>query len=305
MSRPTRSSALALFVALTVAPVLAASGCKKGADSVGPDGAGTGTGEVAGGVDIRYKAAAFKLKQDSKFQLKITSPQGVDEASLDVTGLLDVSDAGGGKLKVAFSVAEVRAVNLTGNMQPKPKEGEAPIDPKAALLGAKGAEIVDLKGDTDKEATKALPETAANKDLKGAEALGAGLASSFLGLPPQLPKQPLVEGTPVKTSKQEKQPTPIGMELDMDTSTTFTLVKIDSSSGKRIAEIKFESESSGAREEGKMMISAEVASEGTLLFDLDAQLPVSLTLGSTYSMSFGTQGEAEFRTAIESTFTPA
>jgi hypothetical protein len=301
MTRPTRVLALLLaFTALSLAPV----GCKKGADSVGPDGGG-GSGEVAGGIDVRYKSAAFKLKQDSKFALKITSPQGVDEASLDVSGLLDVTPSGADKLKVAFAVTEVRAVNLSGNMQPKPKEGEAPIDPKAALLKATGAEIVDLKGDVDKDATKALPETAAAKDKKGAEALGAGLASSFLGLPPQLPKQALAEGTPVKVSKQEKQPTPIGMELDMDSSTTFTLVKVDSSSGKRVAEIKFESESSGAREEGKMMISAEVASEGTLWFNLDDQLPTALKLTSTYSMSFGTEGEAEFRTSLESNFAPA
>lgn len=300
-SRLTRS--LALLAALTVAPALASTGCKKGADTAGPGGGGGG--EVAGGIDIRYKAGAFKLKQDAKFQLKISSPQGVQEAAIDLTGLLDVTEAGAGKLKVAFSVAEVRDVKLSDNFMPKPKEGEAPLDVKASLLAAKGAEVVDLKGDTDKEATKALPETAANKELKDAEAFGVGFASGFLGLPPQLPPQPLAEGTPFKTSEQKKQPTPMGLELDMDTTTTFTLLKIDSSSGKRIAEIKFESESSGAREERGMMISAEVASEGMIHFNLDDQIPVSLTLGSTYSMVFGTQGEAELRTTIESNFTPA
>ena len=231
MTRPTR--VLALFVALTALAPL--GGCKKGADSVNADGGGGG--QVAGGIDIIYKAAAFKLKQDSKFSFKVTSPQGVQEASVDVTGLLDVTPTGKDKLKVAFSVAEVRAVNVSDGMLPKPKEGEAPVDPKAALLKATGAEIVDLKGDTDKEATKALPEVAALKDDKSPEALYAGLASGFLGLPPQLPKQQLAEGTPFKTSKQEKQQTPIGIEMDMDISTTFTLVKIDGSSGKRIAEI--------------------------------------------------------------------
>lgn len=296
MTRPTR--VLAMFVALTA---LAPLGCKKSADSVDADGGG---GEVAGGIDVRYKAAAFKLKQDTKFSFKFTSKGGAGEATADVTGLLDVTPSGADKLKVAFSVAEVRAIEVSGGQQPKPKEGEAPVDPKAVVLASTGATIVDLKGDLDAAATKALPETAALKAKPEAEAQYVGLVAGFLGLPDQLPEKQLVEGTPSKTSKREKKDTPLG-QMDMDISTAFTLVKIDAASGKRIAEIKFESESSGAREQGDQQLSVDAVAEGTLMFNLDDQLPVALKLGSTYSMTFGSQGSAEIRTSIDSTFTPA
>src|SRR5690606_5519486 len=119
--------------------------------------------EVSSGTELRYKAGAYKLKSEVKFTFKATSPQGVSEASGDLSGLLDIADAGG-KLKVGMAIAEVRAFELGQGILPDPAEGEAPFDPKAAAQAFTGAFVADMRGEVDKDATEALPETAAAKE---------------------------------------------------------------------------------------------------------------------------------------------
>jgi hypothetical protein len=297
-SRPLlrRPAVLALFVALAASPLA----CKKGADTAGPGG-DAGSGEVPGGLNLRYKAGSYKLQSDVKFSFKATSPQGVAEASGDLTGLLDLSDAGG-KLKVGLSVAEVRDISVSKEMLPPAKEGEAPVDPKAAAQAFTGAFVADLRGELDEEATKALPETAAAKEKKGVDAAVGGFLTGVLGLP-ELPKVALVEGKAVETSERKDENLQ-GLVIPVDTTSKFTLVKIDSSSGKRIAEIKYESESSGAVEQGPQMITLDVAAEGTVLYNLDDQIPVSRSSSSTTNIAAGEMG-VEIVNSIEATFTPA
>lgn len=298
--RTLRRAPAALLTALALLALPALPACEKKSDSITPDAGG----EQTGGLDLLYKAAAVKLKQDAKMTLKISGMGQSGEMSADVTGLLDVSDAAG-KLKVAFTVAEVRTLDISESMRPKPKEGEPAPDLKAKLQAASGARVVDLRGKEDEAASKSLPENAA-KDKKNDE--DVSMAASFLGLP-SLPDKPLVEGSPVKVKKQEPEKMPFGGEIEMDTETTFTLVKIDSSSGKRLAEVKFESESSGANEFNQggrsFTVSLDVSAEGTLVFDLDAQLPVRSSIKSTQVISAGEQGESEFQYTLESTYAPA
>ncbi|PCC69921.1 hypothetical protein SAMN02745121_07304 [Nannocystis exedens] len=291
-----RSAVFALFVALASSPLA----CKKGADTAGPDAAG-GSGDQAAGTELRYKAGPYKLRADVKFSFKATSPQGVNEAAGDLSGLLDVTDAGG-KLKVGLSVTEVRDFVLGKDMLPPPKEGETPVDPKTAVQGFTGAFVADMRGELDEAGTKALPETAAAKEKKGVEAAVAGFATGVLGLP-ELPKVALVEGKTVETNERKDENLQ-GLVIPVDTASKFTLLKIDSSSGKRIAEIKYESESSGAVEQGKQMITLDVAAEGTVLFDLDDQLPVRRTSSSTTNISAGQMG-FEIVNTIDTTFTRA
>lgn len=292
-----RSAVFALFVALASSPLA----CKKGADTAGPDGAGADGGSVASGTELRYKAAAYKLKADVKFSFKATSPQGVNEATGDLSGLLDVSDAGG-KLRVGLSVAEVRDFTVGKDMIPAPKEGETPVDPKTAVQAFTGAFVADLRGELDEAATKALPETAAAKEKKGVDAAVAGFATGVLGLP-ELPKAALIEGKQVETTERKDENLQ-GLVIPVDTTSKFTLVKIDSSSGKRVAEIKYESESSGAVEQGKQMITLDVSAEGTVLFNLDDQIPVRRVSSSTTNISAGQMG-FEIVNSIESNFAPA
>jgi hypothetical protein len=223
----------------------------------------------------------------------------------DFSGLLDIKPQGADKLRVDYSVTDVRAFELTGNMNAKPKDGKPAPDYKAKFLTAKGALIVDLLGDTDKAATKALPENAPKKEGTEDEFDMSGFGS-FLGLPPELPKDGLVEGKPLKVSKEEKENV-FGLEIDMETETTYTLVKIDSSSGKRVAEIKIESESSGAKEmPGRQEHHAldRRLLRGDPLFNLDDQLPVRSHIESTHQLQRRREGGGEFRVVMDATYEP-
>jgi len=306
MPRPRRllrfSTALALLGALGL------GACKKSADSAGPGGAGSDAVNPGGGVVLRYKPGAAQLKEDLKVSFSASGGGQGGEMKADITGLLDIADAGANKLKVAFSVLEVRQFELTGGMKPEAKDGKPVPDLKAKLQEAKGARVIDLQGETDKAATKALPENAPKKEGEKADDFDMSSFGSFLGLPSEMPKDGLVAGKPVKVSKEEKENV-FGLEIDMETETTYTLVKVDDSSGKRLAEIKIESESSGAKEMSQggksIMLSLDVASESTLVFNLDDQIPVSNRLQSTQNFSAGSEGGGEFRIAIDATYAPA
>lgn len=305
LSRPTL--ALAVLAALAVGAV---PGCKK-APEAGTDGPGTTAGPNAqSGTVLRYKTAPVKLKETVTVAVSTNGQGGSGEMKADVTGLLDVSDAGGGKLKVGYSVLEVRAFELTGQMAPKPKEGKPLPDLKAQLLAGKGAKIVDLRGDEDDKASEALPENKKPPKEQGKEQeeLDAGEFASFLGLPPELPEGGLVEGTPVKI-KKEKADKLGPIEIDMEIDLTYTLVKIDASSGKRLAEIKIEAEASGAKELSQggqnIMISLDRTTESTLVFNLDDQLPVRSHLESTLAGNFGQFGSNETRFVVDAAYEPA
>lgn len=298
---PTFRTRLVLLAALSISTVAALPGCKKNADSIPADGS-SGGGEVAGGTQLRYKPGDYKLKQDAKLTFKASSPQGVQEASLDVSGLLTVSPSGADRFKVAFTVSDVRQLDFSKEMLPKPKEGETAADPKTAMLAATGASIRDLRGETVEDATKALPENAGLDKKEGVTAMVTSFAFGVFG-PPELPEKTLVEGAPVKVSEQKEEAF-FGLKIPMDTTSTYTLVKIDTSSGKRIAEVKYEAESSGAREEGKQMLTVDVNTEGTILFNLDDQLPVSRKGRQTTNISAG-EMNAEIANTFEATYAPA
>lgn len=314
MTSPRRSfrlpTALALLGALGLSAATATiSGCKKAADTAKPDGGGTSGGQTAaGGHVLRYKSAPARLKENLNVSFSLNGGGQTASMKADLTGLLDISPSGAERLRVGFSVLEVRALELTGGMKPEAKDGKPAPDAKAKLLEAKGARIVDLLGDTDKEATKTLPENQKKADAKQDD-IDMNSFGSFLGLPPEMPRDGLVEGTPLKISKEEKENFFGGLEIDMETETTYTLVKIDNSSGKRIADIKIESESSGAKEMSQggrsMMISVDVASESTLSFNLDDMLPIRSHIESTTNFSAGSDGGGESRIVMDATYEPA
>jgi hypothetical protein len=310
MLRPL-STALALVGALGLG-ALSLAACKKTADTAdaaNPDAGGPGgSTPAAGGIVLRYKPAATKLKENLNVSFTNTGGGQTGGMKSDFSGLLDIKPQGADKLRVDYSVTDVRAFELTGNMNAKPKDGKPAPDYKAKFLTTKGALIVDLLGDTDKAATKALPENAPKKEGTEDEFDVSGFGS-FLGLPPELPKDPLVEGKPLKVSKEEKQNFFGAFEIDMETETTYTLVKIDSSSGKRVADIKVESESSGAKELSQggqtMMLSIDTSSEASFSVNLDDMLPVRSHIESTTNFNAGAQGGGETRVVMDATYEPA
>lgn len=287
-------------LALGLALAGGAVSCKKSSDggSASPGGEGGGGGSAASaGVTMRYKPGAFKLKQNAVISVSIGGAQS-GSFKVDAVGLLDVSDQAG-KLKVAHSILEVRDVKLEGVLRPQPKDGKAPPDPKTEILKATGASLVDLRGETDVPGTKALPE---NKKEAGQDDDFSALGD-FLGLP-QLPEPALTVGKPLKQEKQEEQTLGGTLKIPTDEETTYTLVKIDEVDGKRLAELKIESESSGATEAQGTTISVDSVTEGTIVFDLVTQLPVKVHIEQTQNFSFGSQGSGESRVVIDSTYEP-
>jgi len=113
-----------------------------------------------------------------------------------------------------------------------------------------------------------------------------------------------VLGKPVKHEKQEDQAFG-GLKIPTEEEATYTLVKIDQVDGRRLAEIKFESDSSGATETQGQLISIDGIAEGVIIFDLDAQLPVRVHIEQTQNFSFGNQGGGESRVVIDATYEPA
>lgn len=309
MLRPF-STALALVGALGLGSLSLSACTKKTADTANPDGAGAGGSTLSGGgVVLRYKPAPTRLKENLNVSFNISGGGQTGGMKSDFTGLLDIKPQGADKLRVDFSVTDVRAFDLTGSMKPEAKDGKPVPDLKAKFLTTKGARIVDLLGDTDKAATKALPENAPKKEGTPEDEFDVSGFGSFLGLPPELPKEGLVEGKPVKVSKEDKESFLGTIEVDMETETTYTLLKIDNSSGKRIADIKVESESSGAKELSQggqnMMLSIDIASESTFAVNLDDMLPVRAHIESTTSFSAGAQGGGESRIVMDATYEPA
>ncbi len=165
---------------------------------------------------LRYKQGPAKLKEDLNFTFSMSGGGQAGAIKGDVSGLLDITDAGAGRLKLAVSFLEVRAFDMSGAMKPEAKDGKPPIDPKTKLLTATGARVIDLLGETVKDATKALPENA-KKKTEGEETKDDGDMSefsSFLGLPPELPSEGLVVGKPLKVSKEDKENLFGQMEID-------------------------------------------------------------------------------------------
>ena len=180
--------------------------------------------------------------------------------------------------------------------------GDRPIRQRFVAAHIEGAHHQRAARETVEDATKALPENAGLDKKEGVTAMVTSFAFGVFG-PPELPEKTLVEGAPVKVSEQKEEAF-FGLKIPMDTTSTYTLVKIDTSSGKRIAEVKYEAESSGAREEGKQMLTVDVNTEGTILFNLDDQLPVSRKGRQTTNISAG-EMNAEIANTFEATYAPA
>lgn len=287
-------SAQTLLLGLCLA---VAGGCDKpdtAPPAPGGDGATPAVPGAQAAVAFQYKVGAQKLKQNAKVTFVVSGGQS-GEMSADFTALLDMQDAGGA-IKVNYSVAELRDLKLSGALEPKPKEGEA-TDPKEKFKALTGASIVSATGEVDKEKTKALPENAKQEP-------GMGQFIEFFRLP-ELPEKPLAMGVPVTVEEEEEIDFMGGMKMPTESESIFTLVSVDDSSGKRLATIKVEGETSGALEHPQAgMITLEAAEEHTLIFNLDDQVPVSVNAEATQSMTFGSQGGAEFTYSLQGTYEP-
>jgi len=309
-----RRPARALLGALSLL-LLAPLGCDKGeGPASATPGAGGGSPAKGSGVVLRYAAAAKKLTQTTTFEFTSSGGGQYGEMKLELVAGIELVPEGD-KLKVLWAIRELPKVELKGNLEPKAEAGKpAPPDPKTVLLArGKGAFVTDLLGEGDEDATKALAENEADRK-KGEEvrkaieearaaskdppadaqewAAGAqlvGLVSGVFNLP-GLPEAGLKPGKKLTVEKEEETPLGEGGPvLPIESETTYLLVKVDEAGGKKIAEVAIESEASGATEMQGGMLVVDQATEATLLFDLDAGLPVELKVTTTQSFSFGEQ----------------
>lgn len=275
----------ALLVAALALSV--SSGCT----SAAPSPADARASEVL----FSYKLAPFRLTQAVVLTMKAETPGGNGAVQLDLSGALEIAPIGS-KLKLVRSVRDVRRADVTGALAPPPKAGEPPVDLAAQLRSARGAEIVDVRGEVDKAATKTLPDRAADEWY-------AGMAAAAVRLP-VLPDAPLVLGVPVTVAKRETEEF-VGVPIALEVETTYTLLALDEQT--RRATITVVAKSSGAGElpgAGVGVMVMESASEGTLEFDLAAQLPVGAKFKNSQTVEFGAERGASFEHELTSTFTP-
>ncbi len=281
-----------------VAALLCASSCEKGGDTKAPGDGGAGAADPASGeVVLRYKVGAGKLSQAGKFDLNTSGGGQFGVATIEYTAILELEPQGD-KLKVAWSLADIGKLEAKGMFE----DTEGGEDPKAFLVAeAKGAFLIDELGKLDEKASEGLPENAVRRarfEKLEADAKAAGgepktsagvkilaLADSMVALP-DVPKAGLVVGKPV-TIEEEEDSEMGGIVLPSETETTYTLVKIDASGGARIAELQIEAVTSGAAEVPGGMLTVDMTTEGSMLFDIDAGLPVSYELTRSQSFAFG------------------
>lgn len=281
-----------------VAALVCTSSCDKGGGTMSPGDGGAGAGKAAAGeVVLRYTLAAGKLSQAGKFDLNTTGGGQFGVATLEYTAALEMAPQGD-KLKVAWALLEIGKLEAKGMFE----DTEGGEDPKAFLVAeGKGAFLVDAFGKLDEKASEGLPENAARRarfEKLEADAKAAGgevktgsgikilaLADSMVAFP-DLPKVGLVVGKPVVVEEEEDSEMG-GIVLPSETETTYTLVKIDDSGGSRIAEVQIEAVTSGAAEVPGGMLTVDMTTEGSMLFDIDGGLPVSYELTRSQSFAFG------------------
>jgi hypothetical protein len=287
-----------LLLSTLLLALACSTSCDKGGKTNGPDGGGAGKGASKGDISLRYKVAPGKLKQTGKFDMNTTGGGQFGEAAMEYTANLELV-AQGDKLKVVWSLADIGKLDVKGMFEDTGGSGE---DPKAFLVAeGKGAFLVDTLGKLDEKGTEGLAENTARRERfkkleEEAKAAGGqpktssgvkilALADSMVTLP-DLPADGLSVGKSV-TVEEEEEAQMGGIMLPSETETKYTLVKIDDSGGTRIAELQIEAVTSGATEVPGGMLTVDMETEGTMLFDIDAGMPVSYKLQRSQSFAFG------------------
>jgi hypothetical protein len=254
-----------------------------------------------GGTTLRYEARSSKYRQKATWEMTQRGAGNYAEVALELSADIDVAQQSD-RLKVVWAVVGVDKLDLKGALQVEPGE-----DPKAFLReNGHGAYLTDLLGQADDAASQALPEnadrnqeidalredirkkTAAGKPVR----IGAGVQLISYLPPvlqlPSLPEQPLPTGKAVKVaSSEEAQIGESGLVLPIESSMTWTLVKIDASGGERIAELQFTGEATGSTQADAGRVMIESKNEGTLLFNLDKHMPITYEVSRTETFELG------------------
>lgn len=239
-----------------------------GAGAAGGDGGGKA--DVEGGKDYVYDAAGFSLIATTTTKLDLSTSEGKGESEVSVRSLIEATPSGAG-LEVHGRVLEL--INYTGSGQLDPafirkqseEAGGEPVDLLAEIAKSEGWTIIDLKGDPDTEATKALAQ---NKREDGPKDFD-------LFRLPDLPTVDLEPGQKVELPTQaDEREFPFGV-VPVEIDVTWTLRGVNGT----IAEFDMGVEAGGATELDAggqtALISILEEASYTVFFDLSTKLPVS------------------------------
>lgn len=293
---PLRSLPAALVVA---ALVLTTGACDRNKPPPGPP-----EDTAAEGLVLRYAVPEAPLRQDLELQLTRTRLGLYIEADLSAHAELRLSGEGE-DLQTRWAVTEVSALTLDGTVEPDEADRV-----RVLLTGlGKGIAIGNTRGLLDTTATEADPLNVARAEaMRGDEAASsmAGImlmtALSELVRLPRLPDTALEPGKPVELA-EESETIITDAELVLPTTTVhrFTLRKVETLAGALVAELELRiasvaqpeldpealADQASADEEPAAQLDSRT--EGTLVFDLDRGLPLSLELSRTDVLRIGKQ----------------
>lgn len=289
LSLPRFARGLALAALVLAAP----SACEKGDGGTVDPGTGGKTEPSKSGTEFAY-ADTFALAGTVDVDFQLATPEGPATALLSAKTRLEGAPASG-KIKLHGKLVELVSFTGTGTMAPDhvkaqmEKQGTKDFDLVTALKASEDWSVVDLRGDSDDEATKALAENAAKKpDMSAAE---FGVFSL-----PDLPPVALELGKQTKLPTEEKEENMFGQPIPLEIDQTWTLVEIVDQGGHQVAKLQAKVESSGAAEMSGQGQSAMISifSESTFVlhFDLTSKLPVAYEGESMFELSFEAGGQS-------------
>ena len=310
MLRTLLSSALLSALVLASPAMLA---CKKTGGETETPTASEDAPAAPGMVELRYATAPYSLKSAGSVAMELA---GMQSGNLAMKGeaIFAYEAAEDGYMKVVARVVSIDALEVDGAL----KEGLLGSHDVTALLTAvKGKEsfyVVDMRGDTDDEKTKALPENVARAEQAKAEAekikaeraaagdgeapkgptldqTATGLASQFLDfmLPGGFPEEPMAPSGDTKLPLEQKDVAMFGTDIPMEIEQTYTLTPTgDGLGGMSMA---METISSGAKEMSQggqsTFIAVDQESSGTLVLDDAGELPSAFKGDILMTLTFG------------------
>lgn len=301
-------------VRLFATAVLLTVGCdKSGEPTQTPEPADAPQEDPAkAGIELRYALQPGTLQTHSEFTMTQRGGGQFAEANLGVDATLALQPTKDERLEVGWTVSAVPKLELQGALQP-PEGSESPVGFLAEH--GEGAYIVDRLGQRDDEASRALPVNEKRREvLEGMQSTGDPSVRvgqqllTFMPLIlalPGLPEPRLPVGEPVTfTEQEETELGGMGVVLPTESEYEYELVKLDDSSGRRIAEVTYTVETTGAAElQGGNTLTIDSVTEGTMLFDVDGGRPVSMEMNRTEAFAFG-EFTGESTTMVQATWEP-
>ena len=265
---------------LIFALALGASACDKSGETSSDPGEGGSTQSLAKagtGEAYTYPSEGFTLTSTVKIKFEISSNQGQGAAELSARSLVEGTPHNGA-IKIHGQVIELIDYRGSGSMEPEfmkrqaEENGGKAIDIVESLRTAESWMVMDLKGDSDDDATEALAENQNSDD----DDTDFGLFAL-----PDLPPVDLEIGQKVVLpTRDDERQLPFGA-VPLEIDETWVLRAIDESDGRRIAELDVTIEGSGATTiqggQGDATVSMFEEAAFTIYYDLDARLPLSLT----------------------------